>query len=812
MGKKRRRHSSQGNPGHSSSTNPSPKQQKKQPKPSKDPEPKQSTEALQEFRKNLPVHAFRRQLVRAILGKADGTSNGKSSDHHKKSSSHDKVVLITAETGSGKSTQIPAYLLTVTPTVGGIAVTQPRRVAAITLAQRVSLENGEARVGKRIGYRVRFDDCTHPHETQLVYLTDGMLLREAMVDPTLLRYNVVFLDESHERSLQTDILLGVVQRARKQRAAKGASPLRVVVMSATLQLETFRTFFGGPAKVNEIAIPGRQFAVQQIYTRQPVEEYIDGACSTVLSIHEHEHAGDVLVFLPGQEEIEDLAALLRYHLEEQDKKREWTGDKVLVFHGREHLGVASQMVGDVLICLLYASLPPEAQMAAFQDKPDGCKRKVVLATNIAETSVTIPDIKFVVDTGKHKCRQVTTTGMESLKIEDVSQAQAAQRAGRAGRVAEGTCFRLYTEEAFRTLDPDSIPEILRVNLAQVILQLKGMGISDPTTFDFVTPPGKQAIVRATKLLYGLKALDRNMDLSDHGKKLAKLPLDPVFGHLLLQSVDYECVKEMLTAVSVLSADNLFYRPNSSGNSSSGGASQKAAAMHRRFASHEGDLPTFLNVYDAWRKEAVYVPPSSGGSKMQKKLIKQRQQQQQQASRKRSSTILSHHDWCQQNFISGRSMVRAHSIREQLQEICQRPPTETSQHNKNNKHSSGGGLGINVASSCGKDQEVFYRAVAAGLYLQVASRVKASSSAVDNGKGSGNVLNSQHMRGAYKTKLGNGTVSIHPSSALFGRNPAPACVVYTELVTTKKTYIRGVTQIREEWLHEVAPEFYHKATT
>lgn len=391
----------------------------------------------------------------------------------------------------------------------------------------------------------------------------------------------------------------------------------------------------------------------------------------------------------------------------------------------------------------------------------------------------------MIDCGKHKTRDFNgTTGMESLTIQDISQAQAAQRTGRAGRISAGVCFRLYTEDAFVSLPAASVPEILRVNLAQVILMLKGMGVHNPANFDYLTPPNRQSLQKACELLYALEALDEKLELTDYGKKMAKLPVDPIYAHLLLQSEAYACVEEMLTVVSMLSAENILYRPGGHGESEhSNSISAKAAAAHKRFASYEGDIPTLLAIYRAWRREAIYLP--TGGTKAMKKL------QRKEAAKSGRNSKLLHGEWCMRNFVSGRALVRAHDVRHQLSMICGRPVEKN-------------GLGMNVNSSCGEDMEEFLKCACAGLFLQAAGRLPASKDIQD--RGSGSVVST---RGRYKTKVGNTAVSIHPTSTMFGRNPAPKCVVYTELLVTKKTYIRGVTQVREEWLAEVAPKFFNK---
>lgn len=332
---------------------------------------------------------------------------------------------------------------------------------------------------------------------------------------------------------------------------------------------------------------------------------------------------------------------------------------------------------------------------------------------------------------------------------------------------------MYTEVGFQELANTTVPEILRVNLAQVVLQLKEMGVEDPMRFEFVTPPDPHSLKSACQHLYALGALDDKMQLTKYGTKLAKLPVDPVFAHLILQSKAYGCTAEILIAVAMLSAENIMYRPSGDQLAS------KAADAHRRFASHEGDLPTFLNVFHAWRKEAIYISASTSSKKSKEKRDKDG-----------AKGKLLHAEWCRRNYISGRSLARAYDVHHQLRQICSRPVERN-------------GLGMDVSRSCGDDIELFLKCACAGLFMQAAGRTKEPK--VIDGRGRSGLVTSNMPK--YRTKVGNQPVSIHPTSTMFGRNPPPKCVVYTELVTTKKTYIRGVSQIREEWLADVAPKFF-----
>lgn len=337
-------------------------------------------------------------------------------------------------------------------------------------------------------------------------MTDGMLLREALLDPLLHRYSVILLDEAHERTVATDVLLGLLKRAREAR--KG--DFRLIIMSATLDESGFRRYFPGS---NAAYVQGRQFPVQMMYCASPQESYLDASITAALQVHyDEEPGGDILVFLTGQDEIEAAERLLR------DRADALMAGNTTDTTKNTNTSISASGTGlGLSIVPMYAALPPELQMKAFQSA-EPFTRKIVLSTNIAETSITIPGIKYVIDCGFVKSRTYNARlGADCLEVGPVSQAQARQRSGRAGREGPGIAFRLYTEEAFTHLPAVTEPEIKRANLATVVLQLKAMGILDPVSFDFMDPPPKTSLLRALELLFALGGLDSKGGLTPLGE-------------------------------------------------------------------------------------------------------------------------------------------------------------------------------------------------------------------------------------------------------------------------------------------------------
>ncbi|RHY12118.1 hypothetical protein DYB30_000545 [Aphanomyces astaci] len=544
---------------------------------------------MQESRKRLPIYAYRDVLLEAVR------------DH--------QVIIMVGETGSGKTTQVPQYLHEVGYSqLGKIGCTQPRRVAAMSVAARVAQEMN-CKLGNEVGYSIRFEDCTSD-KTVVKYMTDGMLLREFLTEPDLKSYSVMIIDEAHERTLSTDILFGLIKDISRYR-----SDLKVIIASATLDAEKFSVYFDNCPIVK---IPGRMFPVDILYTRAPEADYLDAAIVTVLQLHITQPLGDILVFLTGQEEIE-------------------TAEEMLLFRTR---GLGSR-IRELLIRPIYSTLPSERQAQVFETTPPGA-RKVVLGTNIAETSLTIPGICYVIDAGF--CKQTNYnphTGMESLLVMPISQAMANQRAGRAGRTEPGKCFRLYTAWSYQhELDETTVPEIQRTNLTSVVLLMKSLGINDLLHFDFMDPPPEKSLIRALEQLYALSALNDRGELTKLGRRMAEFPLDPMMSKALLASETYGVVEQVLTVCAMLSVNNtIFYRP-------------KDKAVHADNARLNfargggGDHISLMNVYNQWA-ETQY------------------------------ST-----QWTYENFVVARALKTARDVRDQLAALCDRVEIEKSSNEQN----------------------------------------------------------------------------------------------------------------------------------
>lgn len=527
---------------------------------------------------------------------------------------HNTLILV-GETGSGKTTQIPQFTALDTSLTKGkmVACTQPRRVAAMSVAQRVSDEM-DVTLGEHVGYTIRFEDVTGP-KTILKYMTDGMLLREAMNDPVLSRYSVLILDEAHERTISTDVLLGLLKEIMLKR-----KDLKVVVMSATLDAGKFQEYFGirEEGKNGEegrlilpplMRVPGRLHPVEIFYTPEPERDYLEAAMRTVLQIHMCESEGDILLFLTGEQEIEDACK----RITDESKKL-----------GPEY--------GPVACYPLYSSLPPKAQQQIFLPAPPPrtpggpAGRKIIVSTNIAETSLTIDGIVYVIDPGFSKQKVYNPRiRVESLLVTPISKASAQQRAGRAGRTRPGKAFRLYTENAFKKeLQDQTYPEILRSNLSSVVLHLKKLGIDDLVHFDFMDPPAPETLMRALELLNYLGALNDDGDLTDEGALMSEFPLDPQLCKMLMVAPKYNCSNEILSIVSMLSVPRVFIRPPE--------ARKAADEAKDRFSHVDGDHLTLLNVYHAYKQNGGDV------------------------------------NWCYTNFVAQRSLKSADNVRTQLSRI------------------------------------------------------------------------------------------------------------------------------------------------
>ncbi|WVR08169.1 hypothetical protein IAU60_005215 [Kwoniella sp. DSM 27419] len=561
---------------------------------------------LQEQREYLPAFAVREELMGMIR------------DH--------QVLIVIGETGSGKTTQLGQFLYEDGYCANGIiGCTQPRRVAAMSVAKRVS-EEMQCGLGETVGYAIRFEDCTSK-DTKIKFMTDGVLLRESLNEGDLDRYSVLILDEAHERSLSTDILMGLLRKILTRRR-----DLKLIVTSATMNADKFSKFFGNAATYT---IPGRTFPVEIFHSKSPCEDYVDSAIKQVLQIHLSNPQGDILVFMTGQEDITATCQVIEERLEQLDDPP------------------------PLLVLPIYSQMPADLQAKIFLPTPDG-RRKVVVATNIAETSLTLDGILYVVDAGYSKLKVYNPkVGMDALQITPISQANAGQRTGRAGRTGAGFCYRLYTETAYlNELFANNIPEIQRTNLANTVLLLKTLGVKNLLEFDFMDPPPQENILNSMYQLWVLGALDNVGDLTPAGKKMSDFPMEPSLAKMLIVATEYKCSSEMLTIVSMLSVPSVFYRPPQ--------RAEESDAAREKFFVPESDHLTLLHVYTQWK--------SNGYSDA----------------------------WCMKHFLHPKLMRKAREVRGQLEDIMQQQKMEI--------------------LSVGTDWDIVRKCITAGYFHQ-AARVK-----------------------------------------------------------------------------------------
>ena len=498
------------------------------------------TKTIKEQRESLPIYSVREELLNIIRD--------------------NKVVIIVGETGSGKTTQLTQYLYeSGYAKYGIIGCTQPRRVAAVCVAKRVS-EEMNTQLGDVVGYTIRFEEFIDENKTKIKYMTEGILLRESLTDNELNMYSVIIMDEAHERSLCTDVLFGILKKIIAKRR-----DLKLIITSATMNSKKFSTFFGeAPIYV----IPGRTFQVSYQYGKSTPEDYVDAAVKKTIEVHLQYPQGDILVFMTGQEDIEATCLLLK-----------------------ERLRQLGENVPKIVILPIYSQLPSDYQARIFQKTEH---RKCIVATNIAETSLTLDGVKYVIDTGLCKLKVYNPKiGMDALRVTPISQANANQRGGRAGRTGPGLCFRLYTEHSYNSeMWENNVPEIQRTNLANVVLLLKSLKIDDLLEFDFMDPPPPDTILNSMYQLWQLGALDNNGDLTELGKVMVEFPLDPALSKILIVSEKYGCSSEIATIVSMLNVQSIFVRPKDH--------EKQADLARERFYVPESDHLTLLNVYEEWR--------------------------------------------------------------------------------------------------------------------------------------------------------------------------------------------------------------------
>ena len=675
-----------------------------------------------EFDNTLPVHEKLEEIKKAIA--------------------ENQVTIICGETGSGKTTQLPKICLELGRGAAGlIGHTQPRRLAARSVAERIA-EELKSEIGSAVGYKVRFTDHTS-RDACVKLMTDGILLAETQTDRYLAAYDTIIIDEAHERSLNIDFLLGYLKQLLPRRP-----DLKVIITSATIDAERFSQHFNG-APVLEVS--GRTYPVEILYRPLTSKDEDDAEVELTDAIVDaadelaRHGEGDILVFLPGEREIREAAEALR-------KSTLRRNDEILP---------------------LFARLSHAEQHKIFH--PSGAKRRIVLATNVAETSLTVPGIKYVIDTGLARVKRYSARAkVEQLHVEKISQAAARQRSGRCGRVSAGVCIRLFSEEDFNSRTEFTDPEIVRSNLAAVILRMAALNLGDVAAFPFLEMPDSRYINDGFQVLLELGAVNEHNGLTKLGEQMARLPIDPKIARILLAAKKHDCMAEILVIASALSIQDPRERPLE--------ARDAAAKAHERFTDKQSDFLAYLNIWDSFQRER-----DKGLSN--KQLVQ----------------------WCRQYFLSHLRMREWRELHHQLAQTAiemglttkeaafRRPPEVkqlTSSENAGDQDLSAKlkqkqldkkqhRAQIRAAKEAGYEQ--IHRALLTGLIANVGMKSPDGND----------------YTGARGSRF-----HLFPASALF--KAKPKWVMAAELVETTKLYARDVATIQPEWIEQEAPHLvrYH----
>jgi ATP-dependent RNA helicase DDX35 len=607
------------------------------------------------------------------------------------------VTIIMGETGCGKTTKIPEYLFKASNSYK-IAHILPRKIATITVAQRVA-KNMNITLGKEVGYSVRFDYNYSENETRIRFLTEGMFIREVLLDPLLKQYNVIIIDDCHERTINCELIFGLLKKIFQKRPE-----LKIIISSATLDYECYLNFFNKDSNFTSdiFLVTGRPYTVEISYLDIPVKNYILSAVLTASQIHRNnpKNSGDILVFLPGMEEIN---LFIEYAMNS----------------GLDR--------SDVLLLPLCAGLSVDKQLQVFGPTPHN-KRKIVIATNIAEASVTIENIAFVIDSCLVKMKFYSSkTDSDALFIIPASKFSIDQRAGRAGRTRPGKCYRLITEQSYSQLYVMTNPEILRNNLREYVLRLKSFGIKDINKFQTLTEPDRNTISRALETLYFLGILDDKTNLTDLGRKVSDIPIDVRLAVSLFKAGEgkFKCTEEVLIIVSMLSIQNLFFQPKDPTN---------LMKAKQRIGVIEGDHLTLLRMYKSWKN----------------------------CRTGRSS-------FCKDLYLNDNAMKQVEDMITNLKLYLKK-------------------FSIQLKSTLDEDGEDIMKSITKGFIFNIAQR---------------------QMDGSYRSLRWNLPLFIHPTSVLY--QILPDYVIYNDVVTTAKNYIKDCSKIEKAWILECGGSYYEDKT-